>query len=89
MEIMKNLTIKNSKFRNYTLCHKISRKALHCFTASQVHRQSRTVLILLQHAASQQCLSKTSNTFFLSEKEKSFNTKAMVTCKRSATVVKK
>jgi len=29
-------------------------------------------------------LSKTFNTFFLSENEKIFNTKAMVTCKRSA-----
>jgi len=38
---------------------------------------------------SQQCLSKASNTLFLSEKEKIFNTKAMVTCKRSAAVVKK
>jgi len=46
-------------------------------------------LILLQHAASQQCLSKTSDIFFLSEKEKIFNTKAMVTCKRSAAVEKK
>jgi len=43
----------------------------------------------MQHAASQQWLSKTSNTFFLSEKEKIFNTKAMVTCKRCAAVVKK
>jgi len=32
----------------------------------------------MQHAASQQCLSKTCNTSFLSEKEKIFNTKAMV-----------
>jgi len=32
---------------------------------------------------------ETSNTFFLSEKEKIFNTKTMVTCKRSAAVVKK
>jgi len=36
-----------------------------------------------------QCLSKISNIFFLSEKEKIFKTKAMVTCKRSAAVVKK
>jgi len=56
----------------------------------------------MQHATSQQCLSKTSDTvlfvahllmlfttFFLSEKEKIFNTKAMVTCKRSAAVVTK
>jgi len=34
-------------------------------------------------------LSKTSNTFFLSENEKIFNTKAMVTCKRSAAVANK
>ena len=87
--IYKNLTIKNSKSRNYTKSHKISGKAVHHFTASQLHRQSRNSLILLQHAASQQCLSKTSNTFFLSEKEKIFNTKAMVTRKRSASVVKK
>ena len=41
-------------------------------------------------AASQQCLSQTfPNTFSLSEKEKIFNTKAMVTCKRSAGIVKK
>jgi len=32
---------------------------------------------------------ETSNTFFLPEKEKIFNTKAMVFCKRSAAVVKK
>jgi len=32
------LTIKNSKSRNYTQCHKISGKALHHFTASQLHR---------------------------------------------------
>jgi len=38
----------------------------------------------MQHAASQKCLSKTSYTFFLSEKEKILNMKAMVTCKRSA-----
>jgi len=45
---------------------------------------------VLQHAAAQQYLSKASpNNFFLSEKEKIFNTKAMVPCKRSATVVKK
>jgi len=50
---------------------------------------SRTSLILLQHGASQQCLSKSSNTFFLLEKERIFNTKAMVTCKRSAAVVNK
>jgi len=43
----------------------------------------------MQHAASQQCLSKTSYTFFLPEKEIIFNAKAMVTCKRSAAVVKK
>jgi len=43
----------------------------------------------MQHAASQQCLSKTFYTFFLSEKEKIFNTKAMVTCKKSVAVVKK
>jgi len=46
------------------------------------------LLILLQHAASQQCLSKASNTFFVSEEEKIFSTKAMVTCKISAAVVK-
>jgi len=46
-------------------------------------------IVGMQHGASQQCLSKTSNTFFLSEKEKILNTKAMVTCKRSASVVKK
>jgi len=86
---MKNLKLKNSKSRNYTYSHNISGKAVHHFTASQLHRQSRNSLILLQHAASQQCLSKTSNTFFLSEKEKIFNTKATVTCKRSAAVVKK
>jgi len=45
-------------------------------------------IVGMQHAASQQCLTKTSNTFFLSEKEKIFNTKAMVSCKRSAAVVK-
>jgi len=39
-------------------------------------------------AACQQCLSKTFNTFSLSEKEKIFTTKAMVTCKRSAAVAK-
>jgi len=84
------LTIKNSKSRDHTWSHKISGKALHHFTASQLHRKSRASLILLQHAASQQCLSKASNTsFFLSEKENIFNTKAMVTCKRSAAVVKK
>jgi len=45
---------------------------------------------VLQHAAAQQCLPKASpNTFSLSEKEKIFNTKAMVTCKGSAAVVKK
>jgi len=45
---------------------------------------------VLQHAAAQQCLTKASpNTSSLSEKEKIFNTKAMVTCKRSASVVKK
>jgi len=45
---------------------------------------------VLQHAVAQQCLSKASpNIFSLSEKEKIFNTKAMVTCKRSVTVVKK
>jgi len=43
----------------------------------------------MQHAASQQCLAKTSNAFFLSEKEKISNTKVMVTCKRSAAVAKK
>jgi len=32
------LTIKNSKSGNYTYSHKISRKALHHFTASQLHR---------------------------------------------------
>jgi len=47
------------------------------------------LLILLQHAASQQCLSKVSNSFFLSEKEKIFNMKAVVTCKRPAAVAKK
>jgi len=67
------------------------------------------VIPVLQHAASQQCLSKAFNTLFLSEKEKLnrkerknnqvtialvlekekiFNTKAMVTCKRFAAVVK-
>jgi len=43
MEIMKNLKIqkldnKNSKSRNCTWSHKISRKALHHVTASQLHR---------------------------------------------------
>jgi len=43
MEIMKNLKyknlkIKNSKSRNYTQSHKVSGKALHYFTASQLHR---------------------------------------------------
>jgi len=32
------LTIKNSKSRNYTYSNKISGKALHHFTASQLHR---------------------------------------------------
>jgi len=45
---------------------------------------------VLQHAASQQCLSKASpNTLSLSEKKNIFNTKAMATCKRSAAVAKK
>ena len=34
----KNLTIKNSKSRKYTYSHKISGKALHHFTACQLHR---------------------------------------------------
>ena len=85
----KNLTIKIRKSRNYTHSYKISGKALHHFTAGQLRQLSGTSLILLQHASSQQCLSKTFNTFFLSEKEKIFNTKAMVTCKWSAAVVKK
>ena len=34
----KNLRIKNIKSRNYTYNHKISWKALHHFTASQLHR---------------------------------------------------
>ena len=78
LENTKKSTMKNSKSRNYVMSHNISGKALHHFTASQLHRQSRTALILLQHAASQQCLSKTFITFFLSEKEKIFITKAMV-----------
>jgi len=45
---------------------------------------------VLLHAAGQQCLSKASpNTISLPEKEKNFNPRAMVTCKRSAAVVKK
>jgi len=44
---------------------------------------------VLQHAAAQECMSTASpNTFSPSEKEKIFNTKAMVTCKRSAAIVK-
>jgi len=66
------LTIKNSKSRDHTYSHKISGKALLHFTASQLHRKSRTSLILLQHAASQQCLLKASNTnFFYQRKKKS------------------
>jgi len=45
------------------------------------------------HSAAACCIptmpAETSNTFFLSEKEKIFNTKAIVTYKRSAAVAKK
>jgi len=45
---------------------------------------------MLQNAAAQQSLSKASpNTLSLSEKEKIFNTKAVLTCKRSAALAKK
>jgi len=43
---IKNLT-KNSKSRKYIYSHKISRKALHHFTASQIQRWSLPSLILL------------------------------------------
>jgi len=34
----KNLTIKNSKSRKYMYSYKISRKAVHHFTANQIQR---------------------------------------------------
>ena len=92
-EKLENIKTWQWKIENLGIIHwaikSAARKARHHFTASQLHRWSQASLILLQHAASQQCLSKTSNTLFLSEKEKLFNTKAMVTCKRSAAVVTK